>query len=181
MYSHVGLLYSIGIGDSRRLVMADWRAMMEGIGLANPRTLIATGNAVFQCKGATIRQIENRLEDAFEQAFGRRVDTIVRAAASWRKLTAGNPFPEESRHDGARVAVRIMRRPLGEEAVAALERYATQGERLKLVNGDLWMHFAQEPNGSRIPPLLTPGRLGVGTVRNWNTVRRLNEMLQVRP
>jgi uncharacterized protein (DUF1697 family) len=177
MYSHVALLYSIGISDGRRLAMADWRAMMEGIGLEHPRTLIATGNAVFACQGASIRQIEKRLEDAFEQTFGRCVDTIVRAAAPWRRLTAANPFPEESTRNGARVAVRIMRKSLTEDAVAALEPYATQGERLRLVNGDLWMHFPQEPNRSRLLPFLTSKHLGVGTIRNWNTVRRLDEML----
>ena len=177
MYSHVALLYSIGIGDARRLVMADWRKMMESIGLEHPRTLIATGNAVFACRGASIRQIERRLEEAFEQTFGRRVDTIVRAAAPWRRLTAANPFLEESARDGACVAVRIMRKPLTESAIAALETYATQGERLKLVNGDLWMHFPQEPNRSRLLSFLTSKHLGVGTIRNWNTVRRLDEML----
>jgi uncharacterized protein (DUF1697 family) len=154
MYSHVALLYSIGISDGRRLAMADWRTMMEGIGLEHPRTLIATGNAVFACQGASIRQIEKRL-----------------------RLTAANPFPEESTRNGARVAVRIMRKSLTEDAVAALEPYATQGERLRLVNGDLWMHFPQEPNRSRLPPFLTSKHLGVGTIRNWNTVRRLDEML----
>jgi len=31
--------------------MADWRSMMEDLGLQNPRTLIATGNAVFESRG----------------------------------------------------------------------------------------------------------------------------------
>ena len=44
--TYVALLFSIGIGDGRRLLMADWRTMMEEIGLNQPRTLIATGNAV---------------------------------------------------------------------------------------------------------------------------------------
>jgi uncharacterized protein (DUF1697 family) len=151
--------------------------MMENIGLKNPRTLIATGNAVFQSRGATIRQLENRLESAFEQSFGRRVDTIVRTAASWQRLVAGNPFPQESSRDGSCVVVRLMREPLDEGARGGLESYAAQGERLMVINGDLWIHFAQEPNRSRLFGVLTSKRLGVGTIRNWNTVRGLNEML----
>jgi len=177
MTSYVALLYSIGIGGGRRLVMSDWRSMMESIGLKNPRTLIATGNAVFQSRGATIRELENRLESAFEQSFGRHVDTIVRTAASWQRLVAGNPFPQESSRDGSSVVVRLMREPLDERAGDGLESYASQGERLMLINGDLWIHFAQEPNRSRLFGFLTSERMGVGTIRNWNTVRRLNEML----
>lgn len=60
MASHIALLHSITIGDGRRLVMSDWRAMMEKIGLQRPRTLIATGNAIFESERAAIGQLENR-------------------------------------------------------------------------------------------------------------------------
>lgn len=175
MASHIALLHSITLGDGRRLVMAEWCDMMESIGLRHPRTLIATGNALFGGGSATIAQLEKRLETAFAQRFGRHVDTIVTTAAQWRKLAAGNPFPEEA--DGTRVAVRIMRRPLDEAALDTLTPYATQGERMKLVDGHLWLHFAQDPVRSRLAAQLTIKRLGTGTVRNWNTVRRLDEMI----
>ena len=174
----VALLYSIGTSENRRLIMADWRSMMEDIGLENPRTLIATGNAIFQCRGATIRKLEVQLEDAFERRFGRRVDTIVRAAAPFRRLVASNPFPRESARDGSRVVIRVMRRPIDNDSIAALRAYSTDGERLEVVQGDLWVHFVNEPNRSRLMPVLGSKRLGIGTVRNWNTIRRLNEMLK---
>lgn len=175
MVSHIALLHSVSIGDGRRLVMAEWREMMERIGLKNPRTLIATGNALFDSDGATVSQLEARLETAFAQCFGRHIDTIVTTTAVWRKLAAANPFPEET--DGTRVAVRVMRKPLDETALGVLAPYATQGERMKLVDGHLWLHFAQDPARSRLGAQLTIRRLGAGTVRNWNTVRRLDEMI----
>ncbi|RSY87425.1 DUF1697 domain-containing protein [Sphingomonas koreensis] len=175
MASHIALLHSITIGSGRRLAMADWREMMESIGLRNPRTLIATGNALFESEGATIGQLEERLETAFAQRFGRQIDTIVLSAAQWRDLVSANPFAEEV--DGTRIAIRVMRNPLDETALAALAPYATQGERMKLANGHLWLHFPQDPTRSRLGTRLTTRRFGAGTVRNWNTVRRLNEMI----
>lgn len=164
-------------GVQKRYGGADWRAMMESIGLKRPRTLIATGNALFDSDRATVAQLENRLETAFARRFGRHVDTIVTTAAHRRKLTDGNPFPEEATRDGTRVAVRVMRKPLDEAALAALTPYATQGERLKLADGHLWIHFEQDPARSRLAAQLTIKRLGPGTVRNWNTVRRLDEII----
>jgi len=175
--TYVALLFSIGISEGRRLMMADWRSMMEDLGLQNPQTLIATGNAVFKTRGASTRELEIRLEDAFERRFGRRVDTIVRAAAPFRRLMEGNPFLKESKQDGSRVMVRVMREPLEQNFAAALKPYLTQGERVKVVCGDLWVHFQHKPNESRLMSVLGSKRLGTGTVRNWNTVRRLNEML----
>ena len=177
MSTYVALLYSILLTQNRRVNMAAWRAMLDGLGLQAPRTLIATGNAVFGSDRTTVRALETRLEDAFEETFGRRIDNIVRTAAGWRKLIAANPFPRESRKDGSRVVVRVMRKPLDSGVTAKLEPYATQGERLRIVNGDLWIAFAQQPGKTRLLPVLTPQRLGIGTLRNWNTVRRLGEML----
>lgn len=175
--TYVALLYSIGIRGNGRLVMADWRSMMEGLGLENPRTLIATGNAVFQSRRVSVQKLETQLEDAFEGRFGRRVDTIVRSAALFRRMASGNPFPKESARDGSRVVVRVMRAGFQSDGLQLLTAKVTQGERMEVVQGDVWVHFPHEPNRSRLMPLLASRRLGIGTVRNWNTIRRLNEML----
>lgn len=177
MESYVALLYSIGVGEGRRLAMADWRSMMMELGFQNPRTLIATGNAIFESPVAKPQELELQLEDAFECRFGRRLDTIVRAAARFRRLARHNPFPAESARDGSRVVARVMREPLDGACVATLKPYLTQGERVKVVEGDLWVYFKHEPVRSRLMPVLGSKRLGIGTVRNWNTVRRLIEML----
>ena len=71
--------------------------------------------------------------------------------------------------------VRVQREPL--DSTEGLERYLTQGERIKIVQGDLWVHFKGEPVRSRLMPVLASKRLGIGTVRNWNTIRRLTGML----
>jgi uncharacterized protein (DUF1697 family) len=176
--TYIALLFSIGIGNGRRLIMTDWRAMMENLGLRNPRTLIATGNAIFESDGATVQELEAQVEKAFQSRFGRHVDTIVCSAASFRRLTKANPFLKESNQDGSRVIVRVMRKPLKSDFADSLQRYLTQGERVKIVHGNLWVHFKNEPNRSGVVRVLGSKRLGVGTVRNWNTVRRLNEMLK---
>lgn len=179
--TYIALLFSIGVGEGQRLIMADWRSMMESIGLQNPRTLIATGNAVFESRGASAPELELQLEKAFERRFGRHVDTIVRAAAPFLQLARSNPFPKESGQDGSRVMVRVMRKPVGRDLETALQPYLTRGERLKIVQGDLWVHFKHKPNESRLMSVLGSKRLGIGTVRNWNTVRRLAEMLDNGP
>ena len=179
--TYIALLFSIGIRDGKRLIMSDWREMMAEMGLQNPRTLIATGNAIFECRGTDIAKLETRLEDAYEKRFGRRVHNIVRPAALFQQLAGGNPFPKESKKDGSHVMVRIMRQPMAQDLEATLQPYLTQGELVKIVNGDLWMHFKGPSNESKLSSVLSSKharvRTGIGTVRNWNTVRRLGEMV----
>ncbi len=175
--THIALLHSIGLGGGRRLVMADLRRMAETLGLNNPRTLIATGNLLFETSAAKAARLEAKLEAAFVKTFGRHVDMIVRSGAEWRRLVAANPFLRESARDGSRVMVRVCREPLDANLAAALARRGRDGERVAVVEGDLWVYFPVEPVRSRLIGALTTKTLGVGTLRNWNTARRLGEMI----
>ncbi|WP_027166207.1 DUF1697 domain-containing protein [Mesorhizobium sp. WSM3224] len=175
MQTYVALLYSIILGEGRRVVMADLKAMAEDLGLKNVRTLVATGNLVFEARAGEISKLEQRLEKAFEKTFGRHVDIIVRRAEGWLRLAAANPFPAESADAADQVAVRVMREPLPADAVAALQAYAADDEKVFWVDGDIWLVFSRERPSSRLLAAVNHKRLGIGTSRNWNTVRRLAE------
>lgn len=178
MQTYVALLYSIVLGEGRRVVMADLKAMAEGLGLKNPRTLVATGNLVFEARATDIARLEQRLETAFEKTFGRHVDIIVRSAEDWLALAAGNPFPAESAETGDQVAVRVMRKPAPVDGVAALQAYAAEDEKVLSVGGDIWVVFSRDRPTSRLLAAMNHKRLGIGTSRNWNTVRKLAEMVE---
>ncbi|RWO67009.1 MAG: DUF1697 domain-containing protein [Mesorhizobium sp.] len=177
MQTYVALLYSIILAEGRRVVMADLKAMAEELGLNNPRTLVATGNLVFEAPATDIADLEQWLEAAFEKTFGRHVDIIVRGAEDWLKLAAGNPFPVESNATADQVAVRVMRKPAPEEAVTALQAYAAEDEKVTSLGGDIWVVFSRERPSSRLLAAMNHKCMGTGTSRNWNTVRRLAEML----
>ncbi|MER9331258.1 DUF1697 domain-containing protein [Mesorhizobium sp. M0488] len=175
MQTYVALLYSIVLGEGRRVIMSDLKAMAEGLGLRNVRTLVATGNLVFEAPATEVADLEQRLEAAFEKTFGRHVDIIVRGATDWLRLAAGNPFPAESIAAADQVAVRVMRRPVPDEAVTALGSYVGKDEKMQAVGGDIWIVFSRA--SSRLLAATGHKRLGIGTSRNWNTVRKLTEMV----
>lgn len=178
MNSYVALLHSIVLDAGRRVVMADLKQMAEGLGYCSPRTLVATGNLVFNADNATVGALAPSLEAAFARTFGRHVDIIIRSGAGWLKLAASNPFRDEGDEDATRVHVRVMREPLAEAVLADLQRYCVAGERLAIVDGDLWVHFIGKASESKLLGAMTTKRLGVGTFRNWNTVKGLAAMLQ---
>jgi len=181
METYVALLYSIILDTHRRVVMADLRAMAKRLGFASPRTVVATGNLIFEAAHTPIGELEERLEAGFRGKFGRHVDMLLRNAHGWRRLAAGNPFVEEAQADGSRVIVRVMREPLAADAVERFAPYLGNGERVAVVDGDLWLHFTGQPSLSKLVPALTAKRLGIGTMRNWNTVARIAAMLDAAP
>ncbi|MGQ3214843.1 DUF1697 domain-containing protein [Shinella sp.] len=174
MTTYVALLHSIVLGPGRRLVMADLKAMAEGLGFRNTRTLVATGNLLFDADAAPVATLENQLETAFRERFGKHVDIILRTAEAWHRVAAGNPFPEGK---GADVGVRIMRHPLGADVLPKLERIADSDLALALVDGDLWIDFRRKPSETKLLSHLTTRKLGIGTLRNANTINGLAKML----
>ena len=179
MPDHVALLYSIVLGPGRRVVMADLRALAADLGLAAPRTIGATGNLVFAVDDGPLGPLEARIEAGFAARFGKPIGIILRAGTDWRRLAASNPFPAEAAAAGNRVHVRVMRAPLDPAEFRRLQSYADGGEQLRLVDGDLWIHFAEKlPSEGRLLGQLTWQRGGAGTVRNWNTVAKIAALLE---
>jgi uncharacterized protein (DUF1697 family) len=172
--AYVALLHSVTLSAGQRVVMNDLREMAAGLGLKNVRTLVATGNLVFDGADLPPGETENMLEAAFATTFDKAVDIVVRDAGAWLKLVAGNPFTDGA---GSEVVVRVMRRPLAPEVFDGLGSRATGPERIALVDGDLWIDFSGKPSQSRLLSALSRRQLGVGTLRNWNTVRGIGRML----
>lgn len=173
MTTHVALLYSIVL-PAGRVVMADLRAMAGELGFVAPRTLVASGNLVFEAPSRMpVRAIEQRLEPAFAARFGRAVDIIVKSAEVFRALAAANPFRDEAEAVPTSVHVRVMRQPITEEALTALLPWLSPYERIAVAGGHLWLHLPDGAGTSKVVGRLTPRHMGVGTTRNWNTVRRL--------
>lgn len=174
MTTYVALLYSIILGPKKRLVMTDLRAMAEELGFRQPRTLVATGNLIFEAEEAPLSEIEERLETAFRDRFGKHVDILLRTAQAWKHVAAQNPFPNG---DGQNVGIRVMRKPLAREVLLRLEALTTPDIRLDIVDGDLWIDFSRKPSETKLLSHLTTKKLGIGTLRNANTVNGLARML----
>ena len=178
MTAYIALLYSVVIDQKRRVVMSDLRAIAENLGYRNVRTLVSTGNLVFEADETPVPDIEQALEKAFADFHGKHVDIIVKNATDWKRLVASNPFLAEAETEPDRVGIRFMRDPLRPDLAEFLRPYQTDGERVALIDGHVWVHYPGQISLSKLSGQLTPKRMGgIGTARNWNTVKRLGEML----
>lgn len=144
--------------------------------------ILGAGNLVVDSgEDLPVARVEERLERGICSALGKHIDVIVLTAPDWMRLSIGNPFPADAKADGSQVMVRAMRSPLADGVLSDLEPHCTQQERLAIVAGHLWVSFSGKASETRLLPQLTTKRLGVGTLRNWNTVKGLASMVSGAP
>jgi uncharacterized protein (DUF1697 family) len=176
MATQIALLRAVNLGSHNKISMADLRALAEGLGLASPRTLLQSGNLVFE-SDAPAPKNEAALERAAKKTLGLDTDFFVRTAAEWRALVAGNPFPREAEDDPAHVVAIVLKEPPARAAVAALE-HALKGRERVAVKGKV--AYAVYPDGigrSKLTAAVIDRSLRTpGTARNWNTVTKLAEL-----
>lgn len=173
MTSYIGLLKGINVGGHRRIAMADLRTALTDAGLDAVRTVLASGNVVFEATRTDGAALEARLETALTEGLGVTTHFMVRDAAEWSAMIAANPFPDVAEQVPSRLLVLVMKTHVDRPtATAYLEAYEGP-ERIEIVGREVFIHYPDGQGASA----LSLTRFGNGTARNWNTVVRLATLL----
>lgn len=153
--------------------MADLKALAEGAGLSEARTVLQSGNLIFQSK-KTSAALEKLLEGALTKELGLKTPVIVRSAAEWHEALDKNPFTAEARKDPGHLVLMPLKAVPTKGAVATLEAAIVGRERIKLVGQDLYLVYPDGIGESKLTITVIEKKLGVsGTGRNWNTAQKI--------
>ncbi|MGH6957682.1 MAG: DUF1697 domain-containing protein [Caulobacteraceae bacterium] len=175
--AQVALLRAVNVGG-RTATMAELRAMVAGMGLEAPRTLLQSGNLVFRGE-ARGPALEADIERAFEARFGFASDVIVRTREEWRAVIEANPLGAMAERDPAHLLVMPLKAAPAAEALAALVAWDKGPETIRPAGRALYIAYPDGVGRSKLTNALIERRLGVkGTARNWNTALKLAAMLE---
>ncbi|MEQ1610204.1 MAG: DUF1697 domain-containing protein [Hyphomonadaceae bacterium] len=75
------------------------REAAEALGYDNVRTLVASGNLVFDTKKTTDTKLESAFEAAIEETFGAFSEVMVRNQDEWAAIIKANPSPKKAKED----------------------------------------------------------------------------------
>ena len=180
MQTYLALMRAINVGK-RQMPMADLRALAQEIGFMKPQTYIASGNLIFDYHGSDA-QVRETLEAAIEKRFGFAAPTIVRKGTEWKHYCDTNPFDGDAQALDKMVHLCLTREPLKADAVDRLRERALEWERIERVGDAIWIDFG---SGGVANTKLTPAYMdkcagSTLTARNWNSVRKLQAMIEAR-
>jgi len=177
---YVALVRGINVGATRKLPMAELRAVCGEAGFADVATYIQCGNIVLT-SNASAAEVAEQLQTLIADRFKLGVPVIVRTAAEWQRYAAGSAFPDAQTERPKLLHLCLSAAPLKAEAVETLAARATAKERIATKNDALWIDFGESVGTSKLTPTLLDKAAGSPvTARNWNTVLALAAMLDDR-
>ncbi len=177
MTTYIGVLRAINLGSHNKIAMSDLRAMMEKVGLEEPKTLILSGNIVFKSASSSVDKVEKMLEAASTKHLGVTTDYFVRSAKEWRAIIDANPFPKEASTDPARLVMMCLRDAPSPSQVKTLQAAIKGREIVKAGGRQAYFVYPDGQGRSKLTIQMIEKALGTrGTARNWNTVLKLGEL-----
>ena len=177
MTTYIAVLRAINLGAYNRIAMADLRAMLETLGLEEPKTLVLSGNVVFRSASSSADKLEKLLEAASTKHLKVTTDYFVRSAVEWRAIIDANPFPAEAKSDPGHLLMMCLRDAPKPAAVKALQA-AIKGREMVRANGkSAYFVYPDGVGHSKLTIQVIEKALGTrGTARNWNTVLKLGAL-----
>jgi len=172
MARQIILLRGINLGSRRRVAMGDLRDLLTGLGYADVRTLLQSGNVVLTSTRSG-KPLERELERELSAAFGFDIAVVARTRAQLAAVIERNPLAGVA-DDPKRYQVTFLSAKLSAARARELSELDVAPEQVVLSGREV---YAWHPDGIQRSPLaaaLTDSKLGVtGTARNWNTVTKL--------
>jgi len=91
--------------------MSELKKCFEAEGFSDVRTLLSSGNVVFNARSSSVATLERRAEKAMQSELGHSFATIVRSAEYLQNLVQSEPFTKFSLPSTAKRVITFLRRP----------------------------------------------------------------------
>jgi uncharacterized protein (DUF1697 family) len=171
----VALLRGINVGRAKRVAMADLRKLLGDLGFTQVRTVLNSGNVVYDGGAVAPAEAAARIEEALVLKLGVAARVTVLSASQFAELVEQNTLAPAA--DAARLLTLVLNNPADVQRLAPLLQQPWQPEALALGR---WAAYAWCPDGvlaSKVVAALGV-LLGDGvTSRNWATMQKLHALL----
>jgi uncharacterized protein (DUF1697 family) len=176
--AYIALLRGINVGGHAQVAMADLRSLLDDLGFENPRSLLNSGNLVFDCPPRRPARLERTLETETKKRLALAPDYFVRTGQEWKTIIAGNPYRAEAKRDPGHLVVMFLKDAPAAKPVKDLRAAIVGREVLRVTGRHAYIHYPDGQGTSRLTNTLIEKKLGTrGTARNWNTVLKLNALV----
>lgn len=171
----VALLRGVNVGRAKRIAMADLRTVLGDLGFSGVRTLLNSGNAVFDCPAADAARSALRIEEALVLKLGVPARVTVLDARQLADIVAANPLLDLAT-DPSRLMVAVLGNPADRGKLEALAHQQWQPEAFALGQWAAYLWCVDGVLASRAAAAVGKLLGDAVTTRNWSTMTKLHAL-----
>lgn len=166
-------LRGINVGGNSLIKMEDLRTAFEAMGFRNVKTVLASGNVIFEAQVDEKTKLVRKIETGLKKKFGHEIGVMVRSIDELQDMVQSIPFQKtvmapkvtmyvtflaEEARDSTRITTespefRFVR-------ISGFEAFSVHSPLPDSRGGD-WMRIIEKQFGKK------------NTTRNWNTIIRI--------
>lgn len=154
--------------------MAELRDRLREIGCNNVKTLLNSGNFVFDTTQTNIRELESKIEAHISESFGFAIPVILRTQKEIADLVDEDPFGDIPVHKDIRLYVSFLKdQPRFDLSIPFISKdktYQILSVRNSTILSVLDLSTTSTPKGMDELEKLFGKNI---TTRNWNTIRKV--------
>jgi uncharacterized protein (DUF1697 family) len=167
-------------GTTKRIAMADLRALVEGLGFRDVRTLLNSGNIVFSAPNAGRNDVAARIEKVLISRLGVDPRVTVLTGNEVAAAVRGNPFADVA-DNPSRLLVMALRKPADQGRLKPLLKKRWGPEALALGKRVAYLWCANGVGGSKLWAEVDRALEHSGTARNIATMTKLLALVEGSP
>lgn len=176
--NHAALIRGINVGGHNALPMSVLSGFFVEAGCTDVRTYIQSGNLVFHASASEALALPKRIGKAIAQYLKRDVDVsvVVRSTAELARAIADNPYPSATEAPKT-LHVGFLEAAPSAANIARLNVNQSATDKFTVHGKQLYLHTPLGYGKSKLTMAFF-AKLGTPcTMRNWNTVLKLQSML----
>jgi uncharacterized protein (DUF1697 family) len=168
----IALIRGINVGRNKRVAMADLRNMMADLGHTNVRTLLNSGNVLFESKRPNVAKIAASIEAAINAACGFSAAVTVTTAQELDLIVNENPLLRVV-DDHARHLVAFVTHAKHLEALRPMLKESWTPDAIAITERAAYLWCATGILDSKFLQAFSRKAGATVTTRNWTTVLKL--------
>jgi uncharacterized protein (DUF1697 family) len=170
--TYVALLRGINVGRAKRVAMADLRDMLEGLGFRDVKTLLNSGNVVFNAPKSAPTALAERIEEAMTRKIRVSANVTVLSSSELQVAVDALPLKTDGR-DPARLMVGFFRTPADERRIDAVMKQKWAPDEVAVGPRVVYVWSPDGVLESKAFEAIDRAAGDGITTRNWSTVTKL--------
>ncbi len=173
----IALLRGIDVGRAKRVSMANLRSFFESLGFKNVRTLLNSGNVIYEAPGSPPSTSAPRIERALLDRIGLISKITVLTAADLTSIIDDNPLRTIA-HNPSRLLVTMLTNPVDRKEVQPLLKQKWTPETLALGRRAVYLWTPEGILKSKAAVAVSRIVGDGATSRNWATMLKLQALVE---